>query len=260
MRAIVAQDGCTTPLRMSTDLEEAIAAPGGQGRPPRRLSREIDGVLASLREHPVTLRQLLAVIHGRAYTLLLILLSLPFCLPVPVPGLSTVLGAIIAIIGLRLSLRLDPWLPDRLLDAPLSAAKVSGVLKASRRVAVSIEVLLKPRWVFLVDFVLFHHFYGAMIGICGLLLMLPLPIPFSNLLPALAVIFLAAALLERDGYFIVIGIAMFAATLVFFGGIFFGGLTVVNWLEDSFHGIFDPEEQPPPELSLPVPTVEPKPQ
>src|SRR5215203_536054 len=88
---------------------------------PRRLSHEIDALLAALSERPISLREIIAVIQGRAYTLLLILLSLPFCLPLPLPGLSTALGAVIAIIGLRLSLRLHPWLPARMLDARFSS-------------------------------------------------------------------------------------------------------------------------------------------
>ena len=209
---------------------------------PRRLSQEIDGLLAQFREGSVTLREIIAVIHGRAYTLLLILLSLPFCLPVPLPGLSTALGAIVALIGLRLSLRLAPWLPDAVLDARVATAKVAGLLRASRRVAAGLEVLLKPRWSFLVDWVLLHHLYGAMILASGLLLMLPLPVPFSNLLPALTVILLAAALVERDGYCIVAGILCFAFTLFFFGGIYLGGTAVVHWLQGWAGGFFVPVE------------------
>lgn len=238
----------------TTAISPPPAAPLPQ--PARRLSREIDDLLAALSERPISLREIIAVIHGRAYTLLLILLSLPFCLPVPLPGLSTALGALIALIGLRLSLGWEPWLPARVLDARLSSQKVARVLKASKRLAAGLEVMLKPRWSFLVDWVLLHRFYGAMICLSGLLLMLPLPIPFSNLVPALGIIFLAAALVERDGYFIVAGIFMFAFTLLFFGGIFFGGAAVVNWLEEWFGGIFDPNEVPPPELPLPVPEVE----
>src|SRR5688572_16940567 len=128
---------------------------------PKKLSAEIDGLLASLGEHPTTLRKIMEVIQGRAYTLLLILLSLPFCLPLPLPGLSTGLGAVVALIGLRLTLRLEPWLPARILDAEFSSQMLARILKASGRVTRTLEILLRPRWSFLVDWVLLHHFYGA---------------------------------------------------------------------------------------------------
>lgn len=207
-----------------------------------RLSQEIEGLLAGLSDGHVTLREIIEVIQGRTYTLLLILICLPFCLPVPLPGLSTALGGIVALIGLRLSLRLKPWLPAAILDKPLSTTTVARLLTASRKFVRGLEFFLKPRWSFLVDWVLLHHLYGALICISGLLLLLPLPVPFSNLLPGLTVIFLAAALLERDGFFVVAGILMFAFTLVFFSGIYLGGAAAISWLRDWAGSVFIPPE------------------
>ena len=72
---------------------------------------------------------------------------------------------------------------------------------------------------------------------CGVLLLLPLPIPLTNTLPALTVVCLAAALLERDGYFVVVSLVLFLATLGYFGLLYFGGATVWQWLEHvlGFH-------------------------
>ena len=220
---------------------------------PRRLSGEIEALLAALSERPVTLREIIAVTHSRAYTLLLILLSLPFCLPVPLPGLSTVLGAVIALIGLRLSLRADPWLPAAVLDAPVPSTKVALILRGSLKLTRGLEVFLRPRACFLVDYAVLHHFYGAMICASGLLLLLPLPIPLSNLIPALAIVFLSAAIIERDGYFIIAGTIMFALTLAFFGGIFFGGAAMVAWIREWVGNAFDPHENVSEHFPLPLP-------
>jgi len=211
-------------------VEPAIAQVCDPKPRPRRLSEEIDTLLQIIAERPLRLREMLVAMQGRAYMLLLILLSLPFCTPIPIPGLSTVFGGIIALIGLRLSLRLNPWLPARILDAQISPKLVSTLLHAARKTARGIEVLLKPRLSFLVDYLLLHHLYGAMIFISGLLLMLPLPIPFSNILPAITIIFLAAALLERDGYFVIAGVLAFIVGAAFFSAIFLGGAAVVHWL------------------------------
>lgn len=212
--------------------------------PPPRLSTEIQGLLETLGERPVTLREFISVTRSRAYTLLLILLSLPFCLPIPLPGLSTALGAIIALIGLRLSMRLEPKLPAKVLDAQVPAAKVALILNGALKIIRLLETVLRPRLCFLVDFAVLHHFYGAFLCISGVLLMLPLPIPFSNLLPALAIIFFAAALIERDGYFIIAGTVMFIVTVAFFAGIFFGGAAMIGWLRDWFSSGYNPLETP----------------
>ena len=60
-------------------------------------------------------------------------------------------------------------------------------------------------------------------------------------------IFLAAALLERDGYFVIAGVLAFVVDAAFFSAIFLGGAAVVNWLEDWFGGgSFDPNDEQPP--------------
>jgi hypothetical protein len=54
----------------------------------------------------------------------------------------------------------------------------------------------------------------------GVLLLFPLSfIPFSNTLPALAVMLLALGMLQRDGYFILAGYVALLVTVLYFGGL-----------------------------------------
>ncbi len=184
-----------------------------------RLSEELGRLAGLFAERSVTLRELIEVIHGRAYTFLLILLALPFCTPVPLPGLSTPFGLAIALIGFRLALRQKPWLPERLLDVCLPPSFFSILLKAARRLVSCLEWALHPRLSFLVDHGVTQHLYGAVIFVSGALLLLPLPIPLSNMLPALTVALAAAALLERDGYCAIASIFSFAVTICFFAAL-----------------------------------------
>jgi hypothetical protein len=206
------------------------------------LSAQIGSLLTSLGERPIRLRDIIEVLHGGTYLMLLILLALPFCMPIPLLGLSTPFGAVIALIGLRLALRKEPWLPERVLNVELSAKMAGRVLGASQRAVHGLEKMLRVRWTILVDPPVYQHLYGAIIFACGCLLLLPLPIPFSNVLPALPVILLSGALLERDGKFACGGVFMFLVNLAFFGAIFLGGHAVIGWLEAWFSGIYDPEE------------------
>lgn len=205
--------------------------------PPPRMSEEIAALLAALPEHQVTLREVMATLKGRAYTLLLLILALPFCQPLPLPGLSTFFGAIIALIGLRLSLRLEPWIPARMLERPLSTRVLALTLTSAMRIVRMLEIVLRPRWSFLVEWTLLHRLHGAMICVSGLFLLLPLPVPLSNVLPAFAIVLLAAAMLERDGLFGILGFIAFALTLVFFGGIFLGGAAAIDAVRQWFSGI-----------------------
>jgi len=199
---------------------------------PRRLSEEIQRLVVTFSERPVRLREIVEVTQGRGYTLLLILLALPFCTPLPLPGISTPFGAVIALIGLRLSFRLKPWLPQKLLDTQLPAKFFPRFLAATQRLVRGLEFFLRPRWTFLVDTGVLHHVYGGMILVCGLLLLLPLPVPLSNGLPALTVVLLSAALLERDGYFVLAGSLLFVVSACFFGLLLFGGAAGVSWVRD----------------------------
>jgi len=209
---------------------------------PRRLSERLDALIDELHHgEPVQIGKIIAALRGRAYTLLLIVLAAPFCTPVPLPGISTPFGALIALIGLRLALGRRPWLPSQLLDRKVSSRKLTVLLQAARRLASSVEVILHPRWSSFVEKSFCGYLNGVIILVSGLLLLLPLPIPFTNTFPALTVVLLSAAMIERDGYTMIAGMAVFALTLTYFGGIFFGTAAVVNWLEDWFGGKLDPD-------------------
>ncbi|MHB1155416.1 MAG: exopolysaccharide biosynthesis protein [Phycisphaerales bacterium] len=198
---------------------------------PLRLSEELARLIPMLAERSVTLRQVIDVLRGRAYTLLLILLALPFCTPIPLPGLSTPFGLVIALIGFRLSLRQKPWLPARLLDTTLPPRFFTRVLSATRRFIRFLEWGLRPRLTFLIDQRVLSHLWGMMILASGLLLLLPLPIPFSNLLPAMVVVLTAAALLERDGYCAIAATMMMVLTLAFYAALIWGGAEGIDWLK-----------------------------
>lgn len=198
---------------------------------PLRLSEEIARLVTTFAERPVRLREILETTHGRGYTLLLALLALPFCTPIPLPGLSTPFGIVIALIGFRLSLREKPWLPERLLNTELPPKFFPKFLTATQRLVRGMEFCLRPRWTWLLDAGVLHHAYGAMILVCGVLLLLPLPVPFSNTLPALTVVLLAAAILERDGYFVIAGLVMFTVTIGFFGSLAVSGAAIFDWLQ-----------------------------
>lgn len=212
---------------------------------PKRLSLELLELAGDLGHSDVTLRDVVERFEGRVYTLFLVLLSLPFCQPIALPGLSTPFGMVISLLGLRYALRQKPWIPRFVLDTRIRPLFFTMVLRLGGRILSRLEKLLHPRWDWMFTFHITQFLSGWAIFVCGCLLLLPLPIPFSNLLPALSVILLAASLAERDGLTLSLGVGSFVITIAFFILIFWGGAEVVGWLEEHFHGIFDPKESPP---------------
>lgn len=231
------------PTISTLDSQPAGAAQPGPKRPPH-FSEEIERLIAAFAERGVRLRDVLEVMHSRGYTALLILLAMPFCTPIPLPGLSAPFGLVIAFIGLRLALGQKPWLPARLLDTQLPPKFFPRFLTVTRRFLRWLEHFLKPRLSHLVRWPLARRVMGAMICVCGLLMTLPLPIPFSNGLPALAVVLLAAAMLEEDGYFAIAGGSVFILALAFFAAILWGGTELVNFLKEAVGDLFGADDEP----------------
>lgn len=183
------------------------------------------------------LREVIFVLRNRAYLLLIVLLALPFIQPVPLPGLSTPLGLAIVLIALRLSLGQKPWLPMKIQRARLPAGFFGRVLSFTARLLRYLESVLRPRWAPLTETALLNQLHAIVLLVSALILLLPLPIPFSNLLPAWAIFLLACGLLERDGLFILLGYVAFAVGTAYF---FFLGsianeavLQVWGWLQSK---------------------------
>jgi hypothetical protein len=220
-------------------METNAAPESGQraGGPPdetrprlRKLSEELTSLQARFAEQPVTLQEVIGVLRGRAYLLLLILLALPFCTPIPLPGFSTPFGLVIALISLRLALGQRPWLPRKLLHKQLPAGFFARIFTAAARIIRFFEMLLRPRMTMLADIGLMRQTHALVMLIAALVLLLPLPIPFTNTIPAWVILLIAGGLMERDGAFIAVGYAVFAAGVLYFA--FLGGAT--HHLIDAF--------------------------
>lgn len=203
---------------------------------PMRLSMELQILADSAAHSLLTLGELIAHLEGRVYTLLLVLLTLPFCQPIMLPGLSTPFGMVISLLGLRFALRQHPWLPQRLLKTPVSGKHFQKILHGSARVLRGIEKVLHPRLSFLFEFRVTQFLSGMAIFISGLMLLLPLPIPFSNMLPAMTVVLVASSFSERDGVALGAGLLLFLISFGFIGTILFGGTEAITWLcNGCFH-------------------------
>jgi hypothetical protein len=183
---------------------------------PRKLSEELADLHARAWDRAVTLREVIFVLRQRAYLLLIVMLALPFIQPVPLPGLSTPLGLAIVLIALRLSLGQRPWLPKRIQRAKLPAGFFGKVLTFTARLLRFLESVLRPRWPAITGTPLLNQLHAIVILASAAILLLPLPIPLSNLLPAWAIFLLACGLLERDGLFIVLGYVAFAIGAAYF--------------------------------------------
>jgi len=180
-------------LRSTTDIQ------------PRKLSEELAELRLRAGERAITLREVVYVLGGRAYLLLVVLLALPFITPIPLPGLSVPFGLAIALIAFRLSLGQRPLLSKKLQRKVLPAGFIAKTFTVAEKVLRFFEKFLRPRITFLTDAPLLIQLHSVLMLLAALALLLPLPIPFTNNFPAWTILLLATGLLERDGLFILAG-------------------------------------------------------
>jgi hypothetical protein len=196
-----------------------------------RLSTDLEALHTRIHES-LTLADLNQALKSRGYAMLLILLALPFCF-VAIPGLSVPFGLAIGCIGGCMAIGREPWLPQFIMSRRLSGARSRQLLRAGIKVARKLERFARPRLACLHAGAAMPRLIGLGIVIASLGLMLPLPIPFSNSIPARAVVLLAIGRMEQDGLLVLLGHLTVVATWVWIG--LGGAVTVktVQWLMDS---------------------------
>lgn len=183
---------------------------------PQKLSEEIGLLRARSEDRPLTLREVIYVLRGRAYLLVVLLLALPFLTPIPLPGLSTPFGLAIALIALRLSLGQRPWLPKKLQRKQLPAGFFAKLFRVAERIIRFLEKFLRPRWTIATGSPWLLRLHALVILVSAVVLLLPLPIPFTNSFPAWTILLLAGGLLERDGAAIALGYVVFLVGVLYF--------------------------------------------
>lgn len=192
------------------------------------MSETLDVLARTLPDDGLTVRYLIERIGEEGLLAVCLFLAVPFLIPVSIPGVSTAFGALIVLISFGIMANTVPWMPARLLNRPMNKEQLVPLLQRGAKMFTRVEKLVRPRLLMLSAGTLMHRLNGVGMLAAGLLLMAPFGfVPFSNTLPGLAVMLLAAGLLQRDGVFIVAGYAMILATIVYFtvliGGAVWGG-------------------------------------
>ena len=181
------------------------------------LSETLRGMIGRIGGSSVTLRELMSEAGEHGFLLMCALASLPFLIPVSIPGVSTVFGFAIILISLSISFNRVPWLPKKILDRELDTQKLVPALEKGAALVSRLDRYLKPRMSALVEGRTTNRINGLAIAFGGVLLMFPLGlIPLSNTLPGIAILLLTTGMIQRDGLIVAAGYAFIAITLVYF--------------------------------------------
>ena len=183
------------------------------------ISGELTRLAALCAGDRVTLRRLIHGMSARDHALLTLFISVCFLHPIPMPGLSSLLGLTIVAAGWRMACRLGPWVPARFIDRELPGALLRKIFTTAGSVIRRCEGLIRPRIPELAEHRWIARANGAVIAGCGLLILIPLPPP-TNFPPAIALLLLSIGVLRSDALFLAFGYAAFALNLLIFGAIF----------------------------------------
>jgi hypothetical protein len=193
-----------------------------------RLSALLAEIASGPEEDRISIGDLLLALKRRALGALIFIFAVPVALPLP-PGVSTVFGAPLLFLTAQLMLGMKPWLPRLITDRSLMRREFKRIVTAVAPWLHRAESVMKPRLGF-VGQRPFVYLLGLMCLILSIILFLP--IPLGNMLPALAVSIIALGLLARDGVWMLIGFFTgIAAIVIVWGvlwGIVFGALFVIG--------------------------------
>lgn len=190
----------------------------GSGPPrPRPLSQLLSALAADTSRARVSIADLLTALQDRALAALLLIFALPNVIPVP-PGTSALLGAPLLFLAAQLAFGMRPWLPRVITQRSMPRGHFAALVTRAVPWLARAERLLKPRWSQSC-----HPPAEYLVGAVCLLLSLIvfLPIPLGNMLPALAICVMALGILERDGLWVLAGLITAVGSVVLVSGVLY---------------------------------------
>lgn len=196
------------------------------------LGEQLSSIIEQLPPDSLSLQELLDVFGDEGLLLVTVLLTLVFLIPVSIPGVSTVFGAAILLVGISRLFGRPLWLPARLRSRALPADKLRPGLAGGLVWVRRLEKISRPhRLRTLADGALTRMLNNLAFILAALLLMAPFGfVPFSNTLPALALLLYAIGFIQRDGVAVLLGHLANIGTIVYFGVLISGGGLAVREL------------------------------
>ncbi|MBT9370610.1 exopolysaccharide biosynthesis protein [Rhizobium sp. CSW-27] len=165
----------------------------------------------------IAVADLLEAMKDRAFGALLFIFAMPNTIPTP-PGTSAILGIPLVFLSLQMALGQTPWLPKVIAGRSMLRTDFAAMIDRASPWIIKAERMLKPRYP-----ALSQPAMERLIGVICLVLsiILALPIPLGNMLPAVALCVMAFGILEKDGVWVVLGVLIGIASLFLVAGVLY---------------------------------------
>ena len=173
----------------------------------------------------VTLGWLVGGLEGRSFGVVLLLLALLGL----IPGVAILAGTLLTVPASQMILaRRAPIFTHRVAAIHLPTRRVVGLIERTVRLLRYFERFIRPRWP--TPFESTKRVVGAAVILLGLCIML-VPIPFSNVVPAIVVALIAFAYLEEDGALLVATLGAALVLLAFLAVLVWQSVGLAHWLQ-----------------------------
>jgi hypothetical protein len=199
--------------------------------PSAKLSTKLEGLAAGTSDR-ITVGEIADGLGQRSFGALFLAFAFPNMLPMP-PGASAVLGAPLIVLSAQFMLGRHAWLPGPIARRSLRRDDFAGLVRRAVPWLERAERLLRPRLPALAG-----SRAEPIIGVLLLALsvLLALPIPLGNFLPALAICLFALGVLERDGLWVLAGTGAFVVAFSVVGGLAWGTAQAAMLAAEHFLG------------------------
>lgn len=203
-----------------------------QNKPKRSpLLNHLDDIEALCAKTNPSLQQIIDIFGEEGHYLTLLFMILPFLQPIPLLGLSTPFGILIAVVACFAYVKKPAVVPKSWANKTLPAKTVLQIAETSEKIFEKISKVVRSRMpVMFKD--PFRTISFVLIVINALLMSLPLPVPMSNSLPAWMIAINVLANLEEDGVLVIISYVMSLISFTFFVALYFGAETGLHFLKD----------------------------
>jgi hypothetical protein len=196
------------------------AAPRATETPSRRTSDILRDILEKNPQDQITVEQIVSSLGTTSFGTSLMIFSVPEVIPIPIPGMSAIVTIPTGILSAQMVLGSgEIRLPKALLKRSVPRKAFAKAVKAIMPFLERAEKRVRPRW-FWATGPLAKRLLGGLVFL--LAVVMALPIPMTNMPPAIAIFIIGLGLAERDGKLIALGIALGLACIALIGGAFFG--------------------------------------
>lgn len=172
-----------------------------------RLSTKLQRFFKEHKSPEVDLTDILKLVEERVFGVLFVILSLPSALPIPAPGYSTPFGLLMLLLALQLMIGAKiPWLPECIAKYPVKLETAQVFLKIGLPWLYRIEAITRQRLSFICTTLPGRIIIGIAITLVSILMIIP--IPGTNTLPAISIFVTGFGLQEHDGAISLAGLTL----------------------------------------------------